>query len=212
MFNKNCAKCNKKIKKSHNFCEFCGFPQKKKKQEDWGMLGESDLGENQTKDLFGGFGGGILNKMIGSAMKMIEKEIQKERANENKKTPPKMNSNIRLMINGEEIPLREKEPKQDKIENRINNNFSRKNLEKFSKLEKKEPKTSMKRFSDKIVYELQIPKVKSIEDISIVNLENSIEIKAVSKDKAYFKLIPIGLPVKNYHLEKGKLVLEIQGN
>ena len=46
--------------------------------------------------------------------------------------------------------------------------------------------------------------------ISIVKLENSIEIKAVSKKKAYIKLIPINMPITNYQLEKGKLILELE--
>src|SRR3989344_3748821 len=49
---------------------------------------------------------------------------------------------------------------------------------------------SIRRFADRVVYEIALPGVKSIKDISITKLENSIEIKAVSKDKAYFKLIP----------------------
>ena len=87
--------------------------------------------------------------------------------------------------------------------------FSMENQKKVGKLPKKEPRTNIKRFSDKVIYEIEIPGVESIEDVSIVKLESSIEIKAITKDKVYFKLIPIGLPITNYNLEKGKLVLEL---
>jgi len=39
--------------------------------------------------------------------------------------------------------------------------------------------------------------------------ENSIEIKAFSKDKAYFKFLPIALPLLGYKLLKEKLILEL---
>ncbi len=64
--------------------------------------------------------------------------------------------------------------------------------------------------ADKVIYEIEMPEVKSMKDISIVKLENSIEIKAVSKKKAYIKLIPINMPITNYQLEKGKLILELE--
>jgi hypothetical protein len=87
--------------------------------------------------------------------------------------------------------------------------LSGESLDKFSKLPREEPLTDMRRLSDKIVYEILIPGVKSLKDISINKLENSIEIKAVSKDRAYFKIIPINLGIKGYNLLKGKLVLEL---
>ncbi len=41
-----------------------------------------------------------------------------------------------------------------------------------------------------------------------MKLENSIEIKAITKDKAYFKIIPLNLPIINYNILKEKLILE----
>jgi len=207
MFKKNCKKCGERISNKHSFCEFCGASQKRK--EDWGMLGESDIEENFQEPIFRGFNSGILNRMIGSAMKMLEKEMQKEmpKANQQPRT------NIKLMINGKEINLDNMKNEKKKLEitrDKLMDNFSKKNLERFSKLPKKEPLTAVKRFSDKIVYEIKLPEIKSMKDVSIVKLENSVEIKAVTKNKAYFKLIPINLPIKDYNLEKGKLILELE--
>ena len=42
-----------------------------------------------------------------------------------------------------------------------------------------------------------------------MKLENSIEIKALAKNKAYVKRIPINLPIINYDFSKEKLVLEL---
>lgn len=207
MLRKRCGNCSEKISKSHKFCEHCGASQQN--PEEWGMLGQEDTQDN-FQNMLGGLGSGIFNKMLGSAMKMLEKEMQKEMSRENQQ-PPKVNSNIRLMINGKEINFKEKssEKQNEKKLERISNRFSSKNLERFSKLPKKEPKTNILRLSDKVIYEIDVPKVKSLEDVSIVNLENSIEVKAVTKNEAYQKIIPVGLAVKNYQLQKGKLILEL---
>jgi HSP20 family molecular chaperone IbpA len=89
------------------------------------------------------------------------------------------------------------------------NNFTKEKIKKFSKLKREEPKTNIRRLSNKLVYEIEMPGVKSIEDISISQLENSIEIKAISEKKAYAKIIPINLPIKNFDLSEGKLILEL---
>ena len=89
------------------------------------------------------------------------------------------------------------------------NNLPQNHLKKFSKLPKNEPKTNVRRFSDKVIYEINIPGVKSIKDVSIIKLENNIEIKAITKDKAYNKLIPFNFPITDYNFSRGKLILEL---
>ena len=42
-----------------------------------------------------------------------------------------------------------------------------------------------------------------------ISIKKSIEIKALGKNKAYNKIIPINLPVTNVDLKKGKLILEM---
>ena len=88
--------------------------------------------------------------------------------------------------------------------------MSNKNLKRISTLPKEEPSTKIRRLANKVIYEINLPEVKSINDVSILRLENSIEIKALAKNKAYFKSIPINLPIINYILSEGKLVLEFE--
>ena len=71
-------------------------------------------------------------------------------------------------------------------------------------------KTNLKRFGDKIVYEIEMPETKSFKDILINQLESSIEIKAIGKTKAYFKIIPINMLITNQKLSEGKLILELR--
>ena len=60
---------------------------------------------------------------------------------------------------------------------------------KLSKInETAEPETEIKKIDGKISYTMRLPDVKKINDIQIKRLPNSIEIRAVSGNKMYFKL------------------------
>lgn len=212
MFNKkNCSNCGKKCKDKYEFCPYCGYSINKNQKKDFGMLGENDEIEefNEIDSIMNGFGGGILNKMLKNTMKMLEKEMQKEMKTQ--RIQPK--SNMQLFINGKKIDIPNsptQKLKKEKKQNIKSIHFSESNQEKFASLPQEEPKTQVKRLSDKILYELNVPKVKSLKDISIVRLENSIEIKAITKNKAYFKSIPISLILISYELNDDKLILEFE--
>jgi HSP20 family molecular chaperone IbpA len=226
---KTCQRCGKKTSKDNSFCPRCGTPlNKSQKREDLGMLGEDDSFnelESLSNSLFGGMGGingTFMNKMLSNTMRMLENEMQKEMKrgggnpqNQNNSFPK---TKIRLMINGKEVNLNnpngepknnEKAEKQKSVKFR---KFSEEQIKKFSKLPKKQPKTELKRIADKISYEIEMPGVESIEDVVITPLESSIEIKAISDEKAYSKSIPINLPIIDYAFSKGLLVLEFKGN
>jgi HSP20 family molecular chaperone IbpA len=74
-----------------------------------------------------------------------------------------------------------------------------------------EPKTDVRRIGDKILVEIHLPGVKSEEDIQVRSLENSVEIKAFSGDKAYFKILtkPDKAGVERKPFEDGVLRLII---
>ncbi|MFH1503481.1 MAG: zinc ribbon domain-containing protein [Candidatus Diapherotrites archaeon] len=226
MFNKrNCKRCGEKINKSYSFCPSCGTPlNKKQRGEDFGMLGESDSMEDFdvfANSLFGKIGGGVMNKVLANAMRMLEKEMQEGMKPQNPNIN-KMNNiprtKFRLMINGKEINLDNNEIVKNQKEEKIKekkvkfNEFTDEQIKKFSKLKKAEPKTSLKRIDDKILYEVELPGVESLKEISIVKLENSIEVKAITDKKAYLKRIPLNLPITNYDLSENLLVLELKGN
>ncbi|MEA3413962.1 MAG: hypothetical protein U9Q99_00335 [Nanoarchaeota archaeon] len=201
---KLCPKCNSKIKNSYNFCPSCG--NQLKQSSNFGMLGQNDFIEDSNS--FQNFGGGMINKMLGGAIKMLEKEITKEMKKNSPEIQPK--TRMKLMINGKEISpnkIQEKKPIQS-----LPINFSKESLEKYKTLLKKEPISNMKRFEDKIEYEIKIPGVESIKDISIINLENSLEVKAIAKKQGYFKIVPFNLPLKKFSLLKGILTLEMDAS
>jgi len=215
---KTCQGCGEKSSNSYLFCPYCGNSFGKKKAEDYGMLGINDeikMQENPFESIFGGIGGGMFNKMLGNTIKMLEKEMKKEFKNQNQGFPQKTNFEIIIngkRINPENIRFTQRiigpETEKKKIK-KTALKMSDESLKKISKLPKKEPSTNIRRLSNKVIYELSIPGVKSINDISITKLENSIEVKAVAENKAYSKLIPINLPITNYELSDGKLILEL---
>ena len=100
---KTCRNCGEKIKGDFIFCPFCGFQTGKEiKEEDWGLLGKNDFMQEQnifSNSLFGGFNGKMLNKMLASTMKMLEKEMQRDVSSPGNE----LQSNIELYINGKKI-------------------------------------------------------------------------------------------------------------
>jgi RNA polymerase subunit RPABC4/transcription elongation factor Spt4/HSP20 family molecular chaperone IbpA len=214
MFNKKqCKKCKSKINSKFDYCPYCGTPVDLSK-EDFGMLGKNDIAdpfEEMSKNMFGGISGKMFNKMLGGAMKMLEKELQKNM--QNSEAQPK--TNFELYINGKKISpdnikITRKELPEKEAKKIQNQNFDDEKIKKFSKLPKKEPSTNIRRLSNKVIYEINIPGVSSIKDISIIKLEGGIEIRAIAKDQAYQKVISIDLPIKKYKLEDEKLILELE--
>ncbi|MCA9487877.1 MAG: zinc ribbon domain-containing protein [Nanoarchaeota archaeon] len=211
MFNKkSCANCGEKLKENYEFCPSCGIHLKSNSKKDWGMLGKNDALNRDTNSEFGNFGGGFLNRMIGNTLKMLEKEMQKEMKQFN--SPNKLpSSNIRLMINGKEVkPNMIGMQKKNKMPRKtLPINFSEENLKRYQNAKKEEPKTQVRRIGDKLNYELEVPGVNSINDISITRLANGIEVRAIAEKNAYSKIININLPLTRYLLSKEKLMLEL---
>ncbi len=211
---KKCQKCNSKIKDDFDYCPYCGVPTGER--ENWGMLGRNDLASDMVnsmpRGLFAGMNEKVLNKMLTGAMKMLENEMGKE-VKETKVQQPQMRTSFELFINGKKVS-----PENIKVTRRPTSVVKKEgmeeimpsdNLKKFADLPKKEPSTNIRRLANKVVYEIDVPGVTSMNDISIAKLEKSIEIKAVSKEHAYKKLIPIDLPLRRYKLEKEKIILEL---
>ncbi len=211
---KECKKCRKKINDTYEFCPYCGNSLNENFREDWGMLGKNDAmaSINEIKFPAG------LNMIFNSLMKNLNKQVG-ELEGEIKTRKPEIfkkdGISISISTSGNRPPAirinsfnNNQKIKQVKKQIKMPSSFSQENLKKFSSLSREEPLTNISRLSDKVVYEINLLGVKSINDISIIKLEKSIEIKAVAKDKVYFKLITINLPIMNYNLADGKLVLE----
>jgi len=215
MFSKKCSRCSKKISKGYDFCPFCGNNFKSPlDKENYGIIGKNDIIED---NLFESFEGSFMDKIFNTAMKMlekqirempnIEKEMRKEIQQNKKSIPYPSNLDIQFYVNGEKVFPQE----QEKAPIKIKNNISDEQIQKFSKFPKQEPNSKLKRLSGKIIYEVEVPGVTDLKDVIISQLENSIEIKALGKDKIYSKTLNLNLPILGYKLEKDNLILELKG-
>jgi len=224
MFGKKCTRCGNKIKKDFKFCPSCSLNlSSKHDQEDYGFLGRDDfVGDTMGEAMpITGFTDTFMDKMFNSAMKMLEKQmrnIQGEMNNprQNRSHHPGSHPglNVQFFVNGKKVfpdGLRRQVNRNEQEPANMQNNISKEKLEKFADLPRVEPKTKMKRLSGKVIYELAVPGVKDINDILINQLENSIEIKALSKKKVYSKNLNVKLPILGYGLKGDSLVVEMQG-
>jgi len=222
MFKKKCTQCREKLNNKYDFCPFCGSNLKSEyDKQDYGFLGKNDFIDEKMPFL--NLKGSFLNKIFNSAIKelptmikMIEKQMQSsfnEANKRNQNQPPNQipnNLNVQLFVNGEKIGQNNQGVESKPNMPKIHNQFSKEKLEKFAKLPKKEPTSKIRRLSGKVVYELSVPGVNDIGNVLINQLENSIEIKAASKNKCYSKTLNINLPLLRYGLSEGNLILELQ--
>lgn len=221
MFKKKCKNCGKKVSERYKYCPHCSVQLSS--NQNWGMLGRDDFMPSMDEVRFPrGF-----NMIFNSLLKNLDKQFREldRDIGEDIERKPKINKggvSISISTSGNKPPeikvksfgdqkfKRQEQKIKKQIKEIPSKTLTQKSLKRISKLPKEEPQTNIRRLADKVIYEIDMPGVKSIKDVSIIRLENSIEIKALTKNKAYIKLIPINLPIINYGLEKGKLVLELE--
>ncbi len=210
MFKKRCPKCERKINKEHKFCPFCGNNLKSKyNKKDYGFLGKDDF-DDSFNSMFTNL---PMNKLFKTAMKMSEKmikDIQKQQFNQPKEHYNNSNMDIQFFVNGKKVFPEKQQIQKIQKPVKVKTTISDEKAKKFAKLPRKTPKTKMKRIGNKLIYEFLTPGVNNINDILINQLENSIEIKALSKNKVYSKIINLNLPIISYKLEQDNLILELQ--
>ncbi len=210
MFKKKCPKCNEKIEKNNKFCSNCGHNLNPNAKEDYGFLGKDDFEDSFNSML----GNNIpMNKLFKTAMKMTEKmmkDMQNQEYNQPKE-PHKSNMDIQFFVNGKRVfPEKKQIVNQKPLEIKKPKKISNEKAEKFAKFPRKEPKTKMKRLSNRLLYEIAMPGVRDENDVLVNQLENSIEIKALGKNKVYSKIIDVNLPIVGYKLDNENLILELQ--
>lgn len=206
MFGTKCPGCKEKIKKDFKFCPFCSVNlDSSYDKEDYGFLGKDDFLEDDM-----GFTDNFMEKMFNSAMKMLEKQMRNLQNDVNPKPNHNVSPglNVQFFVNGEKVFPDKQKMNRPLV--KINNNISKEKLKRFAELPKKEPKSRIKRLSGKVIYELFVPGVENVNDVLINQLENSIEIKALSKERVYSKNLNINLPILGYHLVNQSLIIEMQ--
>ena len=193
-----CGNCGSKVSKRYSFCPHCGIHLNDEENlEDYGMLGKSDL--TPLSNFPVPFTDRMFASIVGSLMKSLNKQMMDLDNTEGSPLP----NGIKISIG---VPQNQKIPKKTKEKKQL----TEEQLEKLSRLPRAQAKTSVKRLSNKIIYELVAPGVESANDIIISKLESGYEIKAISNKKLYVNSLPINLPINSYSTDKNKVFIEFK--
>jgi len=226
------CRCGKKVSTEFSYCPYCGNPLKEVKKWEDQRERELETIEKSFEEAFKMpfFIKFPLKKLIRDidkqfreldreiGMKKIDKPVNVQGISIKVESSQDGQPIIRVkqFRPGETVKLPVKQGKKSRKPSKIEEiklptkKLTKTQQAKLAKLPKEEPETKVRRLTDKIIYEIILPGVRNEKDIIINKLQNSIEIKAFTKDKAYFKLIPVSFPIKNYRIEKDKLVLELK--
>jgi HSP20 family molecular chaperone IbpA len=107
------------------------------------------------------------------------------------------------------ISINSKTPKQFPAPQRVGTNQYTAETPRKLPVNVAEPETTISRLNNLLTVTVKLPEVRSLNDIDIHDYSNSIEIRAFSKDKGYFKIVnvPENFSLANKLFENGKLIL-----
>ncbi len=209
---KKCERCLGKLKDDFSFCPFCGIDLRNPQTDtrDFGMLGKND-------SVFGApiLGGGAMglpgdfNNIFAQVMKMVEQQMKN--GNSEKLNFGDSKPEIKKLPNGFQIrigPAMHTHALKNKVQEIKPRVISEEQRARMVKLPRAEAKTNVRRFSDKVVYELTTPGVLTTDDIFVSKVESGYEVKAVGSKKVYLNSLQIDLPLKKYFVQDNRLTIE----
>jgi len=200
MFKRKCRGCAEKVDKKFNYCPHCGASLKVKAEEDFGMLGSSDLGRVQ-EDLKLPFG---VEKIMGSLVKQLEKQIGNMDVDKKTGMPKGFKIQIARGPMGQQV-VRNKASKRKVVR------VSSEEAERRAGLKRVDAESKVKRLGDVIIYEIEAPGIARKDDVVVTELETGIEIRAFAKDKCYVKIIPLKVEILGMRIDREKVSVELQG-
>lgn len=201
-----CDRCKEKINEEYNFCPYCGnnLVDPEEEMKDFGMLGKNDIPEEDIiKDQFAAANMGITDKLIGSLVNSLVKNLDKQFKEMEKTEIKNMPNGIKIKIGGTvSQPIREQ-----KVVRKI---VTEDQLKRMTEFPRTNARARIRRLSDKVVYELKTPGLSSAQDVFISKSESGFEIKAIGKNRVYVKNLPINLPLKGFSISDNKLLVEFR--
>lgn len=208
MFRKKCPACSKKIEKKFNFCPWCGHSFKKQRlEEDFGMLGKDDEIEKQiSQQLQLPFG---MNGIFNGLIKQLEKELSNM---ENIQPQNGVPRGFKIQIsNGQPpkmVPMKQPKKKQPTTIQVEEADESEK--ERRANLKRAETTSTIRRLPEGIIYEIDAPGVRTVRDVVITKLEESMEVKIYTSEKCYVKTLPLKMDVVEFSVQENKVLLKLQ--
>ena len=191
-----CPACEEKINQKFSFCPYCGLNliNPEEYQREFGILGKNDALDmpNHAQNI------GITDKVIGSLLNSLMKNIDQQ-FRELEKEGNTFQNGIKIKIG---VPRQVAKPKKTE------KTMSEEQLKKMTAFPRTVAKTTMRRLSDKVIYELAVPGVKSPQDIFISKLESGYEIKAIGEKKIFVNNLAVNLPIQGYAIDNDKILIE----
>jgi len=197
---RKCPSCAKKIEREFNYCPWCGAGIKNvKNRNDYGLIGNNDnvdanLLSQEIKLPTG------IEKLANSLINQLNKEM-KELGDD---IPHKFNIKIQTGI---PINNLKKNPQEESKEVF---NISSQEKERRKNLPKKIAKSKVKRFSDSIIYEIEVDEIKDKTQVNVVRLEDGFEIRIFGKSYCFVKNIPLNMKLIGYKFSKDKVMVEFK--
>jgi HSP20 family molecular chaperone IbpA len=193
MFEKKvCPNCGERIKEGWKFCPHCGEEievEKPGEKAPFGSIfGDIDKEFERMDKMFGfdsfklptfrikpGMKGGGISITVQSGTGMKPK-VEVKTSGEYKNLEPELKRRLGVKpaieeVEEERVEKKKREAKPPKVT--------------------EEPETEVQTVGNKQIISIKLPEVKNEDDIEIKKLEQSMEVKALVNDKAYFKLIPV---------------------
>ena len=181
-WDKKCKSCGEKVKADWVICPYCTSPLK----------------EIKTKDVFQ-----EVDKEFREIDKMMEMKVPRFMLK-----PPLKAKGVSITITSDNTSPPKINVQAYGQPKHVHHHYDQKPLRVPKVTE--EPETKIQKSQNKQIITLNLPDVKSLEDIEFKQLSQSIEIKAFAGDKAYFKLIPIPTNASvNNEFKDGVLKIEI---
>jgi hypothetical protein len=199
-----CIGCGKHSNVKYSYCPYCGESKIDELEDakDFGLLGKND----ELANLNPLANAGVMEQLIGTLMKTAMKTMVSEIKN------PQNNEALRPEIqqtpNGIKISIGQPNKNSKKEKKAPEQSVTDDQIERMSSLPRAQAKTSIKRFNDKVIYELSASGVSALEDIFVSKLESGYEIKAIGKSKVYVNSIPVNLPLIRYGITPTGIVME----
>ena len=195
-----CHACRSEVSEKYSYCPYCGqhLVDSEHEMKKFGMIGRSDIPDEELLQQELAAQMGFADRIFSSLMKTLMRNLNAQMSIET--------TEMRTTPNG--VRIRMGSPQKQKREQHIvNRPLSNEQLERISSLPRTEAKTNVRRFSDRIVYELAAPGVQSIDDVLFSKTESGYEIKALTKNKVYTSNLPLNLPLRGFALhDKGVIV------
>ncbi|MBI2631570.1 hypothetical protein HYW75_01045 [Candidatus Pacearchaeota archaeon] len=195
-----CPDCESDVDDSFSFCPYCGLSlmDPEEEMEEFGMLGKNNA-VNNFQDQHMNISYGLTDRFLGSLINNLAKTFEQQFREIEKSEVSNMPNGIKIKIGM---------PQQRMQQQRTSKPVSEDQLKKMASLPRAIAKTTVRRLSDKVIYELNTPGLMSVEDVIVSKLESGYEIKAIGDKKVYVNSLPIKLPLRSFSISDNKLLVE----